>query len=137
MKKHFFLFSSKLWWVVLNLFYYFHYYFIISLRGAILDLKITLMEVCSLLMSFTQDTFSIQFDFQDPIRTWLENSFMERYPLCSNEHIMHYVNKKSDALMFSIFNDPTLVANVWCLSNYRVVVTWMVVLEKWLHIAFV
>ena len=33
-------------------------------------------EVRSLPMSFSHDTFSFQFDYQDPIGTWLENSFM-------------------------------------------------------------
>ena len=48
-------------------------------------------EVCSQPMGFSHDTFSFQFDYQDPIEKWLENSFLERYPWHSFRHIIHYM----------------------------------------------
>lgn len=60
-------------------------------------------KVCSLPVSFTQDTFSLQFDFQDQIGIWLVKSFMDRYPLFFNVQIMFLVNKMLDELILSIF----------------------------------
>ena len=70
-------------------------------------------QVCSLPMSISQDTFSFQFDFQDPIGIWLENPFMERYPLHSIRYIIHYVNGMSDVLILPILND--FVIQLWFL----------------------
>lgn len=53
-------------------------------------------EVHSQPTIFSHDTLYFQFDYQDPIGTWLENSFMERYPLHPILRILHYVNGMSD-----------------------------------------
>ena len=60
-------------------------------------------EVHFLPMNFSNDTFYFQFDYQDPIETWLEDSFMERYPLHSILHILHYVNRMPNGLILPIF----------------------------------
>ena len=60
-------------------------------------------EVQSQHVNFPQDTFFLQFDYQDTIGTWLQNSFMVRYPLHSILHILHYVNEIMDNLILSIF----------------------------------
>lgn len=65
-------------------------------------------EVCSPPTSFAQDTFSFQFDVHDPIGIWLENSFMEIYPLNSIRHIIHYMNGMLDDLILSTIFDIIL-----------------------------
>lgn len=62
-------------------------------------------EVCSQPTIFSHDTLYFQFDYQDPTETWLQNYFMERYPLHSILHILHYVNGMSDDLILPIFTD--------------------------------
>ena len=58
-----------------------------------------------MLVSFSQDTLFAQFEFQDQIGIWLENSFMDIYPLCFNKHIMFLMIRISDELIISIFQD--------------------------------
>lgn len=62
-------------------------------------------EVCSQPVRFSQDTFFPQFDFQYQIGIWLEKSFMDRYPLCFNDHIMVFMNRMLDDLILSSLSD--------------------------------
>ena len=68
-------------------------------------------EVHSQPMSFTYDTFYFQFDYQDPIRIWLENSFAERYPFHSILHILNYVIGMFDDLILPIFHDCVILVS--------------------------
>ena len=61
-------------------------------------------EVCSKPVNFSNDIFSFQFGYHDPIGIWLEKPFLERYPLHSILHILYYVNGMVDDLILSIFN---------------------------------
>ena len=60
-------------------------------------------EVHSQPTIFSHNPLFSQFDYQDPIGTWLEKSFMERYLLHSILHILTYVNGVMDDLILSIF----------------------------------
>ena len=65
-------------------------------------------EVHSLPIIFSQDTFSFQLEYQDPIRILLESSFMDRYPFHSIRYIMHYVSQMSYDLILSFFTNVVI-----------------------------
>ena len=55
--------------------------------------------------NFSHDTFFLQFYYHDSVGAWLENFFMERYPLYSILHILNCVNGMTNGSILSIYYD--------------------------------
>ena len=79
-------------------------------------------EVHSQPINFSH-TFYFLFGYQDPIGTWLDKYFMERYPLHSILHILYYVNGMSDDLILSIF-DGFVIQLGWLIFDTYILVGW-------------
>lgn len=87
-------------------------------------------EVCSLSMNFTWDTHVLHFGFKDQIEIWLEESFMRRYLLSNECHIMFFVNANSYGLIISFFLDMVLRFKILIYDSYLVA---RLELLRWLH----
>ena len=68
-----------------------------------------------------------QLDFYDPIYTWLEESFIKRFPC----HLSCFVHTKFDLIslfQFKVFQFPIFIHDLFSLAGFK--------LREWLHWKF-